>query len=141
MSPKGGPEINTNWPTDRLTVGRNIAWTWTWTWTARVVIGRAPDSTDRDKKRQFQNMERALWVKSSCGCGTEAVRKPRQGNVCQSTGEGQQTERTQGVCSELQTVCIRDSVKKKKLHGLSPRANYTDQRQSLVGEVIANFCG
>jgi hypothetical protein len=29
---------------------------------------------------------------------------------------------------------------KKKLHGLSPQANYTE-RPPLVGEVIANFCG
>jgi hypothetical protein len=28
-----------------------------------------------------------------------------------------------------------------KLHGLSPRANYTDRAKPLVGEVIANFCG
>jgi hypothetical protein len=32
------------------------------------------------------------------------------------------------------------SHSKKKLHGLSPQANYTD-RPPLVGEVIANFCG
>jgi hypothetical protein len=30
--------------------------------------------------------------------------------------------------------------KKKKLHGPSPRANYTD-RATLLGEVVANFCG
>jgi hypothetical protein len=30
---------------------------------------------------------------------------------------------------------------KKKLHGLSPRANYTDRATAAVGEVIANFCG
>jgi hypothetical protein len=28
----------------------------------------------------------------------------------------------------------------KKLHGLSPQANYTE-RPPLVGEVSANFCG
>jgi hypothetical protein len=28
-----------------------------------------------------------------------------------------------------------------KLHGLSPRANYTDRATPLVGEMIANFCG
>jgi hypothetical protein len=27
-----------------------------------------------------------------------------------------------------------------KLHGLSPRANYTTEPPPLVGEVIANFC-
>jgi hypothetical protein len=34
--------------------------------------------------------------------------------------------------------------KQNKLHGLSPRANYTDRATELprlVGEVIANFCG
>jgi hypothetical protein len=29
--------------------------------------------------------------------------------------------------------------KTKKLHGLSPQANYTDRVTPLVGEVIANF--
>jgi hypothetical protein len=33
-------------------------------------------------------------------------------------------------------VCAQE----KKLHGLSPQANYTE-RPPLVGEVIANFCG
>jgi hypothetical protein len=34
------------------------------------------------------------------------------------------------------------SVKKKtKLHGLSPRANYTDRATASCREVIANFCG
>jgi hypothetical protein len=31
-------------------------------------------------------------------------------------------------------------ILKLKLHGLSPRANYTEQ-PPIVGEVIANFCG
>jgi hypothetical protein len=30
---------------------------------------------------------------------------------------------------------------KKKLRGLIPRANYTNERPSFVGEVTANFCG
>jgi hypothetical protein len=30
---------------------------------------------------------------------------------------------------------------KEKLRGLIPRANYTDLRPPLVGEVSANFCG
>jgi hypothetical protein len=30
---------------------------------------------------------------------------------------------------------------KKKLHGLSPRANYTDRATTACREVIANFCG
>jgi hypothetical protein len=41
------------------------------------------------------------------------------------------------------TDCIlrcRLYLSKKKLHGLSPRANYFEL-PPLVGEVIANFCG
>jgi hypothetical protein len=30
---------------------------------------------------------------------------------------------------------------KNKLHGLSPRANYTDRATAFLSEVIANFCG
>jgi hypothetical protein len=40
----------------------------------------------------------------------------------------QPTDQSIGGCNE------------KKLHGLSPRVNYTD-RATAVGEVIANFCG
>jgi hypothetical protein len=29
----------------------------------------------------------------------------------------------------------------KKLHGLSPWANYTNRATAAFGEVIANFCG
>jgi hypothetical protein len=51
-------------------------------------------------------MERTLWVKSSCGCGTETVWKPKQGNVRQSTGEGQQTERTRNrLCALAIALC------------------------------------
>jgi hypothetical protein len=28
----------------------------------------------------------------------------------------------------------------KKIHGLSPRANFIDRATAAVGEVIANFC-
>jgi hypothetical protein len=31
--------------------------------------------------------------------------------------------------------------REEKLHGLSPRANYTDRATALVGEVIAYICG
>jgi hypothetical protein len=36
-------------------------------------------------------------------------------------------------------VLTVNSKTKTKLHGLSPRANYTDRATPLVGEVIANF--
>jgi hypothetical protein len=36
---------------------------------------------------------------------------------------------------------IQQTNKKKELHGLSPRANYTDRETAVVGEVTANFCG
>jgi hypothetical protein len=32
-------------------------------------------------------------------------------------------------------------AKNVTFHVLSPRANYTTERPTLVGEVIANFCG
>jgi UDP-3-O-[3-hydroxymyristoyl] glucosamine N-acyltransferase len=36
---------------------------------------------------------------------------------------------------------IADFLKlKAKLHGLTPRANYTDRATAAVGEVCANFC-
>jgi hypothetical protein len=36
---------------------------------------------------------------------------------------------------------VRVAWLKKKLHGLSPRANYTDRATALVGEVMAKFFG
>jgi hypothetical protein len=41
----------------------------------------------------------------------------------------------------LKHPALPAEVTKKKLHGLSPRANYTDRATPLVVEVIANFCG
>jgi hypothetical protein len=39
------------------------------------------------------------------------------------------------------SVYIDHNDDKPKLRGLSPRANKPTERPSVVGEVIANFCG
>jgi hypothetical protein len=78
----------------------------------KIVIGRSPDSTDRDKRRQFQ--EKQSTVESGVpvavargqfgnpGRGTPAVESRYQ-----RTGEGQQTKWAQCVCNELRTVIIK----------------------------------
>jgi hypothetical protein len=41
-----------------------------------------------------------------------------------------------------QTLYILDNIKKKKkLHGLSPRANYTDRATAASRRSVANLCG
>jgi hypothetical protein len=35
----------------------------------------------------------------------------------------------------------RSLIKKKKLHGLSPRANYTDRATAASRRSVANLCG
>jgi hypothetical protein len=54
-------------------------------------------------------------------------------------GRGTVEEAVETISPHLHGVQL--SKKKTKLHGLSPRANYTTERPPLVGEVIVNFCG
>jgi hypothetical protein len=42
---------------------------------------------------------------------------------------------------EMEGICTARDNKNKKLRGLSPRSNYTNERPPLVGEVNANFFG
>jgi hypothetical protein len=44
-----------------------------------------------------------------------------------------------GVNSVSNKFFYRNLKTKTKLHGLSPRANYTDRATALVREVIANY--
>jgi hypothetical protein len=39
------------------------------------------------------------------------------------------------------SVTNLSDVKKKKLHGLSPRANYTDRATAASRRSVANLCG
>jgi hypothetical protein len=48
------------------------------------ILEIAPGGAFGDKRRQFQKMERTLWARSCCGCGTGTVREHRKGNVRRS---------------------------------------------------------
>jgi hypothetical protein len=57
------------------------------------------------------------------------------------------SEKQTGLCyiqNYVGSMLDQQHITKKnetKLHGLSPRVNYTDRATALVGEVITNFCG
>jgi hypothetical protein len=42
---------------------------------------------------------------------------------------------------EIPSVCLNIFMCKKKLHGLSPRANYTDRATAASRRSVANLCG
>jgi hypothetical protein len=43
--------------------------------------------------------------------------------------------------SQPQGLNTAEEIKKKKLHGLSPRANYTDRATAASRRSVANLCG
>jgi hypothetical protein len=87
----------------------------------------------------------------STGCGDKwynFLHKYKDG-ICKGSKDGtkpnnlrlnnhilQFVDKHSNTASELQPVLI-----KKKLRGLSPRANYAVREISAFGEVSANFCG
>jgi hypothetical protein len=77
-----------------------------WRSSRRTICWENSRSTDLDKRTQFRNMERSLWVKSPCGCGSGKVREHRKRNVrrWKLVPEVQQTKRAYCGCSELHNV-------------------------------------
>jgi hypothetical protein len=72
-----------------------------------------------------------------------------QSKILQNPSNGSQAKHNEGqtgmntytgICDFVCALFNERIKNKTKLHGLSPRANYTE-RPPLAGEVIANFCG
>jgi hypothetical protein len=49
--------------------------------------------------------------------------------------------RVENLWNELIVMLKGMFLKKKKLHGLSPRANYTDRATAASRRSVANLCG
>jgi hypothetical protein len=53
----------------------------------------------------------------------------------------QDRSRRQAVVNKVMKLVVPLKKKKKKLHGLSPRANYTDRATAASRRSVANLCG
>jgi hypothetical protein len=103
MSCKWEPDTKTDWPTDRRSQNSlNLG--------SETVIATAPDSTNLDKRRQFQKLGRALSVAVSVGEGQ--FWNPEGACLPLETGTGglvwDSRRRGLSACSELQNVWIGD---------------------------------